>query len=99
MEKKGEAWLPTEHTTTPLVNAQLPVTTKQLRSWWGSYKQLASCIKDYAIPLANLEKLTGAKNKSASKINWTTELKEDFNRAKQMIGHIQEVYTPSRKTS
>ena len=92
--KKGDAWVPTEHTTTPLVNATLPKTVKQLRSWLGSYKQLAACIKGYAVPIGNLEKLTGSTNKSASKINWTKQLEDDFNNAKRMIGHIQEIYVP-----
>ena len=51
--KKNEAWIPTEHTTLPLINAALPNTVKQLRSWIGSYKQLSSCIKDHSIPLEN----------------------------------------------
>ena len=45
---KNNAWIPTEHTTTPLVNTPLPVTVKQLRSCIGSYKQLSSCIRNYS---------------------------------------------------
>ena len=72
--KCGDAWSPTAHTTLPLVNAQLPTTVKQLRSWLGSYKQLASCIQNYAIPLKRLEMLTGSDKSSASKIEWTDQL-------------------------
>ena len=30
--KQGDAWMPTDHTTLPLINAPLPLTVKQLRS-------------------------------------------------------------------
>ena len=45
--KKGDAWIPTQHTTLPLISAPLPTTVKQLRSWLGSYKQLSSCMRNY----------------------------------------------------
>ena len=93
-KKKGEAWLPTEHTVLPLVNAEEPSTIKQLRSWIGSYKQLAACIKDHSIPLGRLEKLTGSGASSATRIQWTEELRNDFKDAKETLKSLQEVYTP-----
>ena len=51
-QKKGDAWLPTQHTTLPLINAARLITVKQLRSWIGSYKQLSACIRNYTIPLS-----------------------------------------------
>lgn len=90
----GEAWIPTAHTTNPLINAALPVTVKQLRSWIGSYKQLSSCIKDYSIPLSRLEKLTGSDKSSAMKVPWTDELKDDFEQAKIKIKDLEKIYTP-----
>ena len=93
--KQGDAWTPTEHTTNPLVNAPLPVTVKQLRSWIGSYKQLSTCIRDYAVPLTRLEQLTGSDKSSSLKIEWTDELKEDFTKAKNMIRTLEKVYTPT----
>ena len=91
---KGNAWIPTDHTTLPLVNAPLPITVKQLRSWIGSYKQLSACIRNYSVPLSRLEKLTGSDKASASKIQWTPELENDFDTAKQMIKKLEEIYTP-----
>ena len=38
---QGQKWLPTSHTTSSLVNAVLPTTIKQLRSFLGSFKQLS----------------------------------------------------------
>ena len=73
-QKQGDAWLPLQHTTLPLINAPLPITVKQLRSWIGSYKQLSTCIQNYAIPLSRLEKLTGSDKSSSMKIQWTEEL-------------------------
>ena len=93
--KKGDAWTPTEHTTLPLISAPLPGTVKQLRSWIGSYKQLSACIKDYSVPLSRLEKLTGSDKSSSLKIQWTDELKEDFEKAKEMIRTLEKVYTPT----
>ena len=54
-KKDGTAWEPTNHTTNPLIHAELPKTVKQLRSWVGVYKQLATCMKNYAIPLTRIE--------------------------------------------
>ena len=91
---KDEAWIPTEHTTNPLIDAALPTTVKQLRSWIGSYKQLSSCMKDYSVPLARLEKLTGSDKSSSLKIVWTDELKGDFDAAKEKIKALEKVFTP-----
>ena len=93
--RTDNAWIPTEHTTNPLINASLPVTVKQLRSWIGSYKQLSSCIKDYSVPLSRLEKLTGSDKSSSLKIQWNDELKQDFENAKLMIKTLEKIYTPT----
>ena len=93
--KNGNAWIPTQHTTLPLINAPLPTTVKQLRSWIGSYKQLSSCIQNYSIPLTRLEKLTGSDKNSAMKIQWTNELQTDFSNAKEMIKTLEGVFTPT----
>ena len=93
--KHGDAWIPTEHTTNPLCNATLPVTVKQLRSWIGSYKQMSSCMKDYSIPLSKLEKLTGSDKSSSLKIQWTEDIKNDFELAKEKIRTLEQVYTPT----
>ena len=95
MDKKGDAWIPTEHTTLPLISAPLPLTVKQLRSWIGSYKQLSACIQNYSVPLANLEKLTGSDKNSGMKIQWTDDLIADFEQAKHLIKTLEEVYTPT----
>ena len=92
--KQGDAWIPTSHSTLPLINADLPVTVKQLRSWIGSYKQLSTCIKNYAVPLSGLEKLTGSDKNSSTKIQWTAQLEQDFNTAQEMIRTLEKVYTP-----
>ena len=93
--KSGTAWIPTQHTTLPLVNATCPLTVKQLRSWIGAYKQLSACIKNYAIPLTRLEKLTGSDKSSSTRIEWTEELRKDFETAKQMINKLECVHTPT----
>ena len=92
---KGNAWIPTQHTTNPIINASLPVTVKQLRSWIGSYKQLSSCIRNYSVPLSKLEKLTGSDKSSSMRIQWTEELKADFEHAKEKIKSLEYIYTPT----
>ena len=80
---RGSKWHPTEHTTSALVNADIPVTIKQLRSFLGSYKQLSSCMPGYAITAHDLEQLTSNK-KSAEKIVWTEPLLKSFQAAKNL---------------
>ena len=82
-KKNGTSWEPTPHTVNPLINADCPKTVKQLRSWIGSYKQLADCLEDYAIPLKSLETLTGSDKNSKMEINWTEEMVNDFENAKK----------------
>ena len=55
---------------------------------------MSACIKNHSIPLAQLEKLTGNTNASNTKIQWNDKLKADFETAKEMLGKLQEVYTP-----
>ena len=93
--KNGDAWTPTQHTTLPLINATCPTTVKQLRSWIGSFKQLSACIRNYAVPLSKLEKLTGSDKPSSMKIQWTEELRKDFETAKDMIRNLEQIYTPT----
>ena len=94
-QKQGDAWTPTAHTTLPLINATPPTTVKQLRSWIGSYKQLSACIRDYAVPLTQLEKMTGSDKNSSTKIQWTEQLLKDFEEAKAKIKALEKVYTPT----
>ena len=93
--KRGNAWMPTQHTTLPLINANKPTTVKQLRSWIGAYKQLSPCIRDYSIPLSRLESLTGSDKSSATRIQWTNDLENDFKQAKAMIQNLENIYTPT----
>ena len=83
---KGQKWYPTAHTTSTLVNAQLPVTVKQLRSFLGSFKQLSASLPNYASTIHILEQ-TAAGKKSAERINWTTNLKDAFEAAKTLAAN------------
>ena len=83
---KGQTWLPTSHTTSSLVNAALPTTIKQLRSFLGSFKQLSPCMPNYASTVHILEQLTSNK-KSAERITWTDPLRQAFQNAKDLAAN------------
>ena len=55
---------------------------------------MSACIKDHAIPLTRLEKITGSNAGSNTKIIWSDELKEDFEKARSSLKTIQSIYTP-----
>ena len=83
-------WSPLPHKVSPLKDTPLPKTVKMLRSFLGSYKQLSSCLSDYAVTLSPLEKIVGGKS-SAEKIIWTDELTTTFNKAKESLKHLESV--------
>ena len=86
-------WSPLPHKVSPLKDTPLPKTVKMLRSFLGSYKQLSSCIAEYAVTLSPLEKIVGGKS-SAENINWTEELTSTFNKAKESLKHLDSVHIP-----
>ena len=83
---RGQKWFPTAHTTSALVNVPPPSTVKQLRSFLGSFKQLSSCLPNYAKTIHKLEQVAAGK-KSSEKITWTNELNECFNAAKALAAN------------
>ena len=89
--KCDEGWRPTEHTISPLKSAEEPVTTKQLRSFLGSFKQLTECVKNYAILLSPLEQAVAGKA-SADRVNWTEDLKKSFQAAKDALENIDTIF-------
>ena len=97
-QKKGDGWRPTTHTISPLASAQPPPTVKQLRSWLGSYKKLASSIPNYAVLLAPLEETVTGRG-SAEKIAWSTDLELAFNKAKESLHNISTVFVPKPSDS
>ena len=92
-KKEGEGWRPLDHVISPLTRAEEPVTAKQLRSFIGSYKQLTECIKDYAMLLSPLEKAV-AGLESADRIDWTTELSNNFKTAKKALENTETIFVP-----
>ena len=74
---RGQKWFPTSHTISALVNAQRPVTVKQLRSFLGSFKQLSTSLPGYAITIHALEQVVAGR-KSGEKIVWTNELDDSL---------------------
>ena len=81
-----QVWRPTTHTISALSKAPIPKTVKQLRSFLGSFKQLNSCLPNYAVTIHALEK-TIAGRKSAERLNWTEELNNSFESAKKLASN------------
>ena len=92
-KKSGNKWSPTNHVVSPLSQAPLPKTIKQLRGFIGAYRQLSDTIKDHAITLGALEKLTGGKN-SREHVSWTDDLRKEFELAKQSLTNIKSIAIP-----
>ena len=93
-KKSGNFWSPTTHVTTPLSQAPLPKTVKQLRGYIGAYRQLSKTIPNYSIHLQKLEKYAGGKN-SRDHIKWSEELVAEFNSAKNSLKDIHSIAIPS----
>ena len=91
--KMDDGWRPIDHTISPLVNAEEPTTVKQLRSFIGSYKQLAECIDNYAVLLGPLEKAV-AGSQSAERIQWSDELSDSFRIAKEALNNVETIHVP-----
>ena len=84
-------WKPTVHTKSTLASYEQPKTVKQLRSYLGAWKQMSSCINNYAVLLHPLEQLIAGK---ASKewLVWTEETKEAFRKSREAAGEVDGVY-------
>ena len=92
-KKVGDGWRPTPHAVSPLSKADPPTTVKQMRGWLGSYKQITSCIPDYASLLGPLEDVVGGRS-SAERIVWSKELNDCFETAKKSLNEIETVFVP-----
>ena len=90
---QGQKWLPTDHTTSALVNTVLPLTIKQLLSFLGSFKQLSACLPNYAATIHTLEQLAGNK-KSAERIEWTDTLRKAFQDAQLLAANPTGIAEP-----
>ena len=90
---KGTTWTPTAHTVSALVGTSKPNTMKQLRSFIGSFKQISSCIPDYATTLHTLDQLVGGRSPS-ERIQWTPELESAFKRAREIAGSPEGIVEP-----
>ena len=92
-ELNGTEWRPTSHTISTLASAERPTTVKGLRGFLGAFKQYADCVEGYAEILHELESVVGSRA-AIERINWTDNLKEVFESAKQAAGDITGVHIP-----
>ena len=92
-KKSGKNWSPTNHVISPLAQAPVPKTVKQLRGFIGAYRQLSSTIPNYSIHLQGLEKYAGGKN-SRDYVKWTEDLTKEFETAKDSLKNIQSITMP-----
>ena len=75
--KKGRFLHPDPHRQNSLLKAELPSTTKQLRSYLGSYQTFYKCKPRIREVLGPLQALT-SNGGSSNKITWTSELIDVF---------------------
>ena len=68
---------PSTHIMSTISRAALPTTVKQLRGFNGSVKQMKDNLPEYYLLLQPLENATAGK-KSADRIVWTSQLKQQF---------------------
>ena len=92
-KKHFSQWIPTNHVMSPLSAAEPPSTVKKMRGWLGAYRQIAKTIPGHAIVLQPFEKMVGGKN-SRDKIEWSPDLLEKFDKAKQSIQTVQPITIP-----
>lgn len=92
-ELRGSVWHPTSHTTSALVNAPKHNTVKQMRSFFGSFKQLSASLPNYASTIHDLE-LIVANRSSAERLTWTPQLELSFQNAKNLAAHPHGIAEP-----
>ena len=73
---------PSSHIMSSISKASLPTTVKQLRGFNGAVKQMKDNLPEYYLLLQPLEKACSGK-KSADRIVWSQELRENFLRVQK----------------
>ena len=92
--KRDRFLCPDPHRQNALLKSPLPSTTKQLRSYLGSYQTFYKCKPKIREILGPLQEL--ASNKPSSrKIEWTKDLVDAFNNSKEELKHLDKLYIPS----
>ena len=84
-------WRPTVHTRTTLASHEKPKTSRQMRSYLGAWKQLSSCINNYAVLLHPLEMMIAGKAPKEYLV-WTEETEKAFEDSKEAAGKVDGVY-------
>ena len=83
----GKVWQegtmsPSAHIMSTISKAALPTTVKQLRGFNGSVKQMKDNLPEYYLLLQPLECATAGR-KSADRIVWTSQLREQFKKVQE----------------
>lgn len=84
-------WKPTAHTKSTLAVYEKPSTAKQLRSYLGAWKQLSSCISNYAALLHPLEMMIAGKARG-DWLTWDKETEKAFEESKKAAAASDGVY-------
>ena len=91
--KQGKSLIPDPHRQNRLAHTDLPKTTKDLRSYLGSYRTFYRCQKDMSSILKPLEEFA-AGQKSSERLEWKPELIQKFEESKQEIKTLDNLYLP-----
>ena len=93
--KEGKFLLPDKHRQQCLSIAEIPKTAKQLRSFIGGYRQFQKCQPNTAFILKGMEEfLSKHKVSSSQKLEWTDQLRKEFDLSKEKIKHLDKLYLP-----
>ena len=94
--KEGKFLVPDSHRQNVLVEAPLPVTVKNLRSYLGAYRTFFRCKKEMSGILKELEEFQAGKS-SSEKLIWTEMLKEKFEMSKKKVSQLEKLYLPKQE--
>ena len=93
--KQGKYLCPDEHRQNTLIQAELPKTVRDLRSFLGSYNTFYKAKANLSLLLHNLMQLTSNNNKSTAAIKWTDELRNKFYQAQKEAAVLDKLYIPT----
>ena len=93
-KKTGTHLIPDPHRQDTLVNAELPKTVTELRSYLGSYNTFHKCRDDLTELLSDLNKLCSTGMSKSAKIPWTDELIKKFRLSQQKAKDMEKLYIP-----
>lgn len=83
------------HRISTLSNCSIPQNVKNLRSFIGAFKMLSRVLKDCSSLIDPLDQICAGQT-SQSKITWSDELIQSFNKAQKSLSDTKQIVLPNR---